>query len=794
MANSQSNNALMLAVIFLACTLNLGFGEIRYSIPEELERGTFVGNVAEDLGLNVRQLSARKCRLVSADGRQYLEVNLETGVLFVNERIDRELLCAQAPTCILAFQIIIENPLEMHRGEVEILDVNDNSPGFPESAIVLQMAESIAAGSRFPLESALDPDVGTNTVTDYKISPNEHFGLKVRTREDSTKIAELLLEKPLDRERQASFQLILTALDGGIPHRSGTIQISIIVLDINDNAPVFEHEVYRASLMENAPLGTLVMRVNAVDRDQGTNAELKYSFTNLVSQRARELFILDPETGEVRVQELLDFEEANNYELDVQAVDNGSPAIAGHSKVLIKLIDMNDNAPEITLTSLSSKVSENAAPGTVIALIDVMDRDSGANGQVHCQIPTEMPLKLQSILKGHYKLITSGVLDRETAPLYNIPVLARDSGSPPLSTNKTIQILVSDVNDNAPRFSRPVYTVYVMENNAPGASISVVTAFDPDLDQNSYVSYSLKGNLQNSPVSTYLNVNSMNGTIYALRSFDYEHLKTFQVQVQARDAGVPPLSSSATVNVIILDQNDNAPLIVSPSARSGSAAGEVVPQSADQGYLVTKIIATDADSGQNARLSYQILQATDPTLFAVARHSGQIRTMRSISEQDETTQRLVVVVRDNGQPSLSSTVTIFLLILANVTEKISETSNLVSNPGYSSDLNLYLIVAFGSTSFIFLVTIVLLVGVKCHQDRNIIQGHWAPVCCCRPMNSKDIFTRAPAPTDPLNYTGTAQNIPFPESYHYSVCLSPESSKSEFLFLKPYNPPAPQGQC
>ncbi|XP_078405892.1 protocadherin alpha-C2-like [Cetorhinus maximus] len=793
MANSQNNNAfifLISTIIFLLCMIDLGFGEIRYSIPEELEYGTPVGNIAEDLGLNVRQLSARQCRLVPVDGRQYLEVNLESGVLFVYERMDREQLCAQTLTCIIVFQIIIDSPLEMYRGEVEILDINDNSPSFPESDILLQMAESIAPGSRFPLESALDPDVGTNTVTSYNLSPNEHFSLKVQTREDNSKVAELLLQKPLDRERLSSFQLVLIAVDGGTPQRSGTIQININLLDINDNAPVFEHEVYRASLVENASPGTLVIRINAVDLDQGTNAELKYSFINLVSRRVGELFSLDPETGEIRVEELLDFEEENRYELDVQAVDNGSPAIAGHSKVLIKLIDVNDNAPEVKLTSFTSKVPEDAVPGTVVALIDVMDRDSGANGKVHCQVPKEFPFKIQSSLNYHYKLITSGLLDRETTPLYNIPILAWDSGSPPLSSNKTIQISVSDINDNAPRFARPAYTVYVMENNAPGVSIFAVTAFDPDLDQNSYVSYSFTGNLQESPAYINLKLNSMNGTIYALRSFDYEQVKNFQIQVQARDAGVPPLSNSVTLNVIILDQNDNAPVIISPSAQSGLAAVEIVPQSAALGYLVTKIIATDADSGQNARLSYQIVQSSDPTLFTVASNSGEIRTTRSMLEQDGTTHSLVISVRDNGQPSLSSTATIFFSILANVSEKTSESGNLVSTPGYSPDLNLYLIAAFGSTSFIFLVTIVLLVGVKCKQDRDSVSRSWSPVCCCRRRNSKDAFSRAREPAGTLNYSGTGQTIPFPETYHYTVCLSPESSKSDFLFLKPCNPHLP----
>ncbi|XP_055498462.1 protocadherin-10-like [Leucoraja erinacea] len=794
MANSQQNNALefrAMVLIFILHALHLGLGLIRYSIPEEMEYGYSVGNIAENLRITVRQLSARKCRLVSAEERQYLEVNVNTGVLFVSSRIDREQLCAQSPYCTIAFQIILETPLEMYRGEVEIVDINDNSPSFPENAILLQMAESIAPGSRFPLERALDPDVGTNAVTEYTISRNDQFGLNVNVREDGTKIAELVLEKSLDREQEASFQLALMAIDGGTPSRSGTIQINISVLDNNDNAPVFENEVYTANLEENAPVGTLVVKIKAIDLDQGTNAELKYSFVNLVPERVREPFSLDPESGEIKVQEQLDFEETNSYELDVQAEDNGTPAITGHSKILIRLIDVNDNAPEIKVTSLSGQVSEDAAPGTVVALMDITDRDSGENGEVHCHITLGVPFKIQSSLDNHYKMTTSRALDREITSLYNVHIIAWDSGSPPLSTNKTIQISVSDVNDNAPQFSQSSYTLYVMENNAPGASIFTPTAFDPDLDQNSYISYSFRGNIQDSLEPTYLRIDSMNGTIYALRSFDYEKLKTFQIQVQARDAGAPPLSSSASVNVIILDQNDNTPVIVSPSEQNGSPAVQIVPQSAGQGYLVTKIMATDADSGQNARLSFRILQAADPTLFSVGRSSGEIRTTRSILGHDDTSQTLVILVSDNGQPSLSSTATIRMSILGNVSEKISEDMDLHNDSGHSSDINLYLIVTFGSTSVLFLLTIVLLVVLKCKHD---VEADGRTVCCCKPRNSKEAFPRCSAQRDQLNCSAAGQTLPFPESYHYSACQSRESPQSEFLFLKPYNPSASQWRC
>uniref|UniRef100_A0A4W3JD77 Cadherin domain-containing protein n=1 Tax=Callorhinchus milii TaxID=7868 RepID=A0A4W3JD77_CALMI len=775
MANSRSGRTSTCKVvrfIVLLCVSDLTSAQIRYSIPEEQERGAFVGNIAEDLGLNSPKLSARKCRLVSQDGKQYFGINMENGILFVNERVDREQLCGESSTCSLSFEVRIENPSETHRVEIEISDINDNPPGFPKSELALEIAEVTAPGTRFPLESAHDPDVGMNTVNNYQLSSNEHFSLKVQTRSSGNKIVELLLEKPLDREHQSTFHLMLTAFDGGSPKRSGTVEIIISVGDINDNAPVFDREVYRTDLSENAPKGTLVIKVNADDSDQGTNADLTYSFSKHASRQVRELFSLDPETGEIRVQGPLDFEKSNIYELDVQAVDHGAPTMAGHSSVLVRLTDVNDNSPEIQLTSVSSTVGEEATPGTVIAVISVTDLDSGKNGEVHCQIPRNVPFQLQKSPENNYKLVTSDRLDREKVDRYNVNILAWDSGSPPLSTNKTIEVSVSDINDNAPRFDQSSYTAYVMENNAPGDSILSVTALDPDLDQNSHVSYSILENpIQDMTSFPYVSVDSKSGNIYALRSFDYERLKHFQIQVQARDSGSPSLSSSAAVNVIILDQNDNAPAVVSPVTRNGSATVGPVPQSAPAGYLVTKVMATDADSGQNARLSYQLRKATDPSLFTVGLQSGEIRLVRNILDTDAPKESLVILIKDNGQPRFSATVTIGFSIVANVTGNDFKHSNFLKNSERFSDLNLYLIIIFGTTSFLFLLIIMMLVALKCHQDRSIGRGSTA--------------------RESMHYPGMRESGAIPDAYNYRFCLSPESAKSDFLFLKSYNSTLPQ---
>ncbi|KAK5608986.1 hypothetical protein CRENBAI_017678 [Crenichthys baileyi] len=690
---------LVICLLLCACVVDLVLAQIRYSIPEELDHGAFVGNIAEDLGLDVAKLSARRFRIVSGAKRQYLEVNLENGILFVNEKIDREELCERSPSCFLHLQVVIENPLELYRVEVEILDVNDNSPSFPWAEFNLDITESAAPGSRFPLESAQDQDVGTNSLRSYQLSTNQHFVLNIQTRNDGSKFAELVLDTPLDREQQKRHEMVLTAFDGGSPERSGTALITITVLDANDNVPVFDRSVYRSSLVENAPRGTLVLKLNATDLDEGSNGEVTYAFSGHAPLKVRELFSVDPYMGEIRVKGVVDYEKASVYELYVQAKDRGPSAVAVHSKVLVDILDVNDNAPEVILTSVSTPVQEDAPPGTVIAVISVMDRDSGENGNVDCQIPNNVPFQLHSSFKNYYTLVTSEHLDRETMSEFNITLTARDLGSPSLSTRKTILVQVSDINDNPPRFSQPSYTVYVTENNAPGASICSVSAFDPDSNQNAYLSYSiLEGQIQGMPVSTYVSINSDNGNIYALRSFDYEQLRNFQILVQAQDAGFPPLASNVTVNVFVLDQNDNAPVIVSPLPKNGTVATEVVPRSVDAGYLIAKITALDADAGQNSRLSYQVLQATDPGLFSVALYTGEIRTIRRLVEKDATRQRLVILIKDNGQPPLSATASIVLTVVDSVPESLSDFGDLTLSPKPPSNLALYLIVSLSTVS------------------------------------------------------------------------------------------------
>ncbi|XP_053893198.1 protocadherin alpha-C2-like isoform X1 [Malaclemys terrapin pileata] len=790
--------ALRIPALLLLLYLGSAGGQLRYSVQEELERGAFVGNVATDLGVDPQRLSARGARLTSGSGRQYLELDLGRGALLVKERMDREALCELSTSCFLSLELVIEQPIEVHNVEVEVLDINDNAPRFPRQDYRLEVSESAVPGARFHIESAQDPDVGTNSVQSYRLSPNQHFALDLKGFQRGSKLLELVLQQPLDREQSALQQLVLTAVDGGSPARSGTAQISIRVMDTNDNSPVFDRSTYTVNLLENAAPGTLVVKLNASDPDEGSNGEVLYSFSGYTPQKVRQLFSIDPVSGEVRVNGTLDYEEASSYEVYVQATDRGPVSMAGHCKVLVNIVDANDNAPEVVLTSLYSPVPENARPETVVALMSVTDQDSGPNKQVSLSIPPNIPFKLNSF-KNSYTLVTQGDLDRERASSYNITVTATDAGTPPLSSHKVIQVDISDVNDNPPRFEEPVYSVYIPENNALGVSLCTVKAIDPDDNENAYVSYSLlKGEIQGLPVTSYVSIKSDNGNIYAANSFDYEKLREFQVVVQAQDAGTPALSSTVTVHVYVVDQNDHAPRILYPTSTNASAALEMIPRSAHAGYLVTKVIAIDADSGQNAWLFYHLAQASDPDLFRVELHSGEIRTTRKLGDDSVTTFNLSVVVRDNGEPSLSSAVAITIAVVDRVSKIIPDTRRHIKSTRNYSEITLYLIIALSSVSFIFVLTIIVLTVIKCYRYSVYGDSCCGGFCGVRERYPAEMYKQANNNIDARiphglkvqpHFIEVRGNGSLTKTYCYKACLTAGSGSDTFMF---YNTGGPTG--
>ncbi|XP_059845921.1 protocadherin-10-like [Hypanus sabinus] len=771
----------LLCYMFIAW--ELVFAEIHYSIPEELQRGAFVGNIADDLGLDVKQLAARNFRLVPGERKQYLEADINSGILLVKEKIDREELCGPSLACVLSLEAVLDNPLSLYQIEVDILDINDNYPSFPKSLFRIEISELTVPGARFPLESAHDPDIGTNSIQTYQLVANDFFALNIEAGIADWKLPVLVLQQPLDRETRSAHKLLLLAKDGGIPERSGSTEINIAVEDANDNTPIFSQSVYKASLLENVAKGTIVLQVNATDLDDGSNGEILFSFSSHTSARVREIFNLDPQTGEIKLNRNLDYEENNVYDIIIQAKDKGSYATAVYSHILLTILDVNDNSPEVTLTSLSSPIPENSPPGTVVALISASDRDSGENAELRCQVVNKVPFILDSSSKKHLRLLTRDLLDRESASMHNVTVACSDGGSPLLTTSKTIPIEVSDRNDNSPQFSKPVFTASVMENNDIGASIFSMTAFDPDLDENARISYNILDSwVEGQLVNNYIYINSETGIIYTYRSFDYEELKTFQIQVRARDHGVPSLSSNVSVDVIILDQNDNAPVIVHPL---GPATTEVVSRFAEAGYPVTKVTATDADSGQNARLCYRILQATDFALFTISEGTGEIWTTRAITKNDASKQKLVVQVNDNGTPALSASITIILTLRDGEQPLLSDKNILPQGPNFASVTSLFLVISLAITSTIFLAILILL-AVKFHKSRNVFEDHCVlgPCCCLRTKRSLNGIQKASRSLHiPPNYVEVFGGDPLSQSYRYEMCSMARSTKGDFMFPK-----------
>ncbi len=708
---------------FIAVSLLFGravWAQIRYSISEEQKDGAAVGNIAKDLGIDHRALKERGFRIVSTSGESMFSVNQNDGALYVNGKIDREEVCERSTPCLINLKIALENPLEIHYVTVEILDVNDHSPRFPENEKRLEIGESAVPGARYPLQAARDPDTGSNSVQTYKLSNNDHFRLEIKDREDA-KIPILILHKPLDREVTKNIKLELSALDGGRPPKSGSVVIFIDVLDINDNIPVFTKDAYTVTLNENAPVGTTVVQVNATDLDEGKNGEVVYALGNNVDDNLRELFQVNSVTGEIIVTGLLDFEVKDIYEIDIQASDKGTIPLATDKSVIIKIVDVNDNAPEIEVTSFSSAIPEDSKPGTTVALISVTDLDSGRNGKISCSISDYIPFKLMpSTQINIYSLVTSGLLDRETEFQYDITLVAKDAGDPSLSSVKYITVLISDVNDNSPEFSFSPYAFYVMENNVPGKILFSVSASDKDSNENAVISYHIwRENSEEYKYTSFLNINSENGEIYALKSFDFETVKMFQFRVVATDSGTPSLSSNVTVNVFILDQNDNVPVILYPVSANGSAEGvEEIPRNVNAGHLVTKVRAYDADIGYNGWLLFSLQEVSDHSLFGLDRYTGQIRTLRSFTETDEAQHKLLILVKDNGNVSLSATATVIVKVVEpKEAFAASDVKNTVKDEE-ENNVTFYLMITLGSVSVLFVISIIVLIVMQCSKSTD----------------------------------------------------------------------------
>nr|XP_044988240.1 protocadherin beta-5-like [Jaculus jaculus] len=763
-------------VLFLAVLLlvwEVGCEAIRYSLPEETESGYLLANLAKDLGLRVGELATRGARMHFKGNKQLLQLDVKTGDLLVYEKLDREVLCGGTDPCILHFQLLLENPVHIFQTDLQLTDINDHSPEFPDREMLLRIPENAQPGTVFPLKAAQDFDIGRNTIQNYTINPNANFHVVTRHRGGERRYPELVLDKALDREEQPELRLTLTALDGGAPPRSGTMTVCIEVVDINDNAPQFAQSLYEVQVPEDSPLNSLVVTVSAQDLDSGTHGKITYALFH--DDDLFETFVIDESTGEIHLKRALDFEASRYFNMEIIASD--SDGFSGKCTVAVEVVDMNDNAPELTLSKLTSSIPENS-PETVVAVFSVFDPDSGDNGRMVCSIQNDLPFFLKPTFKNFYTLVTEGPLDRESRDEYNITITVSDMGTPRLKTEHNITVQVSDVNDNAPAFSQTSYTLLVPENNSPGLHIGTVSATDTDSGTNAQITYSLLPPQEGDQdpqlaLASLLSIHADSGQLFALRALDYEALRAFEFRVGAADRGSPALSSQALVRVLVLDANDHAPFVLYPPHNASTPCTELLPRAAEPGYLLTKVVAVDGDSGRNAWLSFQLLQASEPGLFSVWAHNGEVRTARLLSERDAPRHRLLVLVQDNGEPPLSASVTLHVLLVDGFSQPYLPVAEGARDPAPPDALTVYLVIALASVSSLFLFSVLVLVAVRlCRRSGASSLGG-----CSLPEG------HFPGHLVDVSGAGTLSH-----TYQYEVCLTGESANKEFKFLNPIIPP------
>lgn len=773
---------------------------LNYSVPEEQGPGTVIGNIAKDAKLGLGQGGQGKksnFRVLENSAPHLIDVDPESGLLYTKQRIDRETLCRRSPKCQLSMEVFA-NDKEICMIKIDIQDINDNSPTFPSDQIDIDISENAAPGTRFPLTSAHDPDAGENGLKTYQLTRDDYnlFSLDVKSRGDGTKFPELVIQRPLDREERSHHTLILTATDGGEYPRSGTMQINVKVIDSNDNSPVFEQPSYVVEIPENSPPGKVLIDLNATDPDEGNNGQVVYSFSGYAPERIRELFSIDSRTGVIKIQGEIDYEENPIIEIDVQAKDLGPNPIPGHCKVTVKVLDRNDNWPSIGFVSVrQGAISESAPPGTVIALVRVTDKDSGRNGQLQCRVLGNVPFKLEENYDNFYTVVTDRPLDREMQDEYNVTIMAKDNGLPPLNSTKSFTVKILDENDNVPRFTKSVYLLQVPENNIPGEYLGSVLAHDPDLGQNGTVFYSiLNSNISGGDVNTFVNVNAANGAIYAVRSFNYEQIKYFDFKVLAQDAGSPHLESNTTVRVSVLDVNDNIPVIVLPLLQNDTAEIHV-PRNVGVGYVVTTVRAVDNDYGESGRLTYEISDGNEGRLFEMDPVTGEVRTASPLWEEVSPVVELIIRVMDHGKPTLTAAAR---LIVKAYSGPLPGGEPRINEEHHNWDTSLPLIVTLSIISIMLLAAMVT-IAVKCKRENKEIRTYNCRIAEYshpqlgkgkkKKINKNDIMlvqseVEERDAMNVMNVVSSPSLATSPMYFDYQTRLPLSSPRSEVMYLKP----------
>ena len=631
---------------------------VRYSVLEEVPSGTRVGDVRHDAGLyddylpaQIESFSYRQLDPASK-GSQLFLVSNTSGIVRTRDQLDREQICPNQLTCEVKLGVVytaadIFNVIDV---VIEIVDINDNAPTFPQRSVSIVIPESASPGGTYNLPLAKDPDSGSNGVSTYVLqSKSANFDLKVITigNNDFPTTLQLELTQRLDREETPLYQVVVVATDGGDMPKSGALTINITVGDANDNGPVFMNETYRVQVQEDQAVGSKVIQVSAHDPDIGDNGRILYGLLPGSADSSLGTFEVLEDTGEVMLKTRLDYESKHSYHLIVEARDGGVNSQPAYTNVIIDVADINNNAPQISVntknaTSDVAHISELVEAGKFVAHISVRDPDTGPGGSFDCRINDDH-FVLQKIATGQFKVVTAARLDHEEKHEYRVLVTCADKGMPKLVSEKTIRVKVIDENDNAPVFSRSTFSVTFPENNYLNKYVTQVNATDADLGANAALTYEL--GLEGREM---FNIDSKTGIIRANGVFDYEKEKMYIFPVVARDGGSPPKSGSALVSVTISDRNDEAPTF------SKSSYVFDVLENQPVGMEIGILSAVDADSDEFNYFEFSLANSGASANFAVDRRSGHVRTKKVLDREKQAVYHLVVTASNVGSNPLLS--------------------------------------------------------------------------------------------------------------------------------------------
>lgn len=631
---------------------------VSLEIAEGQPRGTIVGSIPIKPGFTYR----------FNEPPAEFSLDANTGVIRTTMVLDRESFRTDR------FDLVVLSSQPTYPIEVRIIvtDTNDNAPEFPEPSITVTFSESSAPGTRLLLDSAFDRDSGSNGVLDYNIvagNNDQKFRVNV-TSNPSGEMSYLHLETigNLDRESQAFYNLNISAKDGGNPPLFGYLQVNVTILDVNDNPPMFDHSDYNVSLNESVPPGTSVLQVRATDNDVGDNAKITYYLEDIGRQ-----FSIDPETGVISTTEPLQCVRQQNCSelsllqggcpkscvISVSAWDHGSPRQVGRAYVTVNLIEVNtnDHDPIINFTyflrpAKFATVDENAANGSVVAAVTVVDLDEGLNGE------TTVVIKAGNELN-HFRLDSTpavrvnGILDREEISKYNLTIVATDKGSPPRTSSASLIIYVNDVNDHEPVFEKSEYSSILSELSPPGTYVAGITATDEDSGVNAQIYYAfVSGNERN-----WFEMNTDSGLITTKSKIDREVQGSVELKISARDGGPNPKWAYTQLKVTILDENDEKPKF------SQDKINVTLSENTPPNTLVAMLTASDSDQGTNGSVAYFLHtdhQSTYSGPFSLDSLTGQLTTKTALDREVTSEYVIRVIAKDQGIPPQSSTATVYV--------------------------------------------------------------------------------------------------------------------------------------